>query len=166
MTQLLHDGLTCLTAIFPFEKTCSNRWCVFTASVEAHHCWVTLCVINQSKIPVLKMTQCSHALRHGARTVSFLKKVEEVSAMLQWYRLYVCYAIEQHTWTPGRTLVRVLGRRLARARICPILPTTKSFRGEMMCYIPSILWSWCQVIICLINSLRARGDIKILTYLR
>merc|ERR1712127_821978 len=47
--------------------------------------------------------------------------------------------IEQHTRTPGRTLVCALGRRLARAHIYPILSTTKSFRGEMMCYIPSFL---------------------------
>jgi len=43
---------------------------------------------------------------------------------------------------------------------------SRSFRGEMMCYIPQFLWSWCQVTIRLLKSLRSRGDIKILTYRR
>ena len=136
------------------------------------YCWVTT-VINQYKMPFLKMTQCSHALRRGARTVSFLKQDEGGIALK---KVDVTKGVQQSrsnhlsTRASGQNLSssRFSGESLMRGWLGS-RGTPNSFAtsctpssvsryhpgGEMMYYIPSILWySRRQAKSALINSLR------------
>ena len=134
-------------------------------------------------MPFLKNDTVLPCLRHGARTVSIFKTNEAGSVS--------CHSTELrrggYPWVPNQSRGE-LGWRGCQASepvaadhlnnlYASLITSTssksgintihwKSSRGEMMCYIPSIQWSWCQVIIRLINSTRSRVDIKILTYHR